>query len=158
MRESWVARWMLEWKSWEGQGEGRRWKKGSGSETIFDCVAFSLSRLFRDDHRQCSTQRGRFFRRRFLKKKEEFSRTLFRSLVVHPPFALPSPCLLYFLCHFRSVASLCRDWERNWNEVTKCQYYVIGFLPRLVFYLGTEFRAPRIHFEQRDFANLWDLN
>lgn len=47
-------------------------KKGSGSETIFDCVAFSLSRLFRDEHRQCSTQRRWFFRRGFLKKGRVF--------------------------------------------------------------------------------------
>lgn len=81
--------WMPKWKSWEAKVE----KKGSGNETIFGCVAFSLSRLFRDEYRQCSTT---FSSRIFAKRK---SRPFFRllSCCVHPtpcsslPLVFPPP-------------------------------------------------------------------
>lgn len=86
-------RWMFEWKKIRGE-EGWRWggwRKGSGSETIFGCVAFSLSRLFRDEY---NNARQRLFRRRFLGKRKHFP-AFFRLSLYILPFLHPLPFLSF---------------------------------------------------------------
>lgn len=62
------CRWILEWKNGSAKGRKKQKKKESGSETVFDCVAFSLSRLFRNEYRQWPTQR-RFFSSRLERRR-----------------------------------------------------------------------------------------
>lgn len=101
---------------------------------VFDCVAFSLSRLFRNEYRQWPTQR------RFFSWQLERRRVSFHFPSVH---SLPSSPAIPSLRSF--VPSLVQSHlsvviEHNWNEVTECQYYVIGSC-LLVSYLRTEFRC-----------------
>lgn len=130
------CRWILEWKS--GSAEGRKKmkerKKESESETVFDCVAFSLSRLFRNEYRQWPTQR-RFFSSRLERGRVPFH---LRSLPSSSSAAFPHPPppLLSLVRSHLSVVI-----ERNWNEVTECQYYVIGSCVSL---FPTEFRCRLI--------------
>jgi len=97
---------------------GRK-KEESGSETVFDCVAFSLSRLFRNEYRQWSTQRRFFFR--YL-KEEEF------------PSLLP----LHF---FRSSGYISLSWL-NVTETRLQSVNITSSVPVFLFsYFETEFRC-----------------
>lgn len=117
--------------------KGRK-KEESGSETVFDCVAFSLSRLFRNEYRQWPTQR-RFF---FVAGKR-------KSPLPSSPAAFPFLSLVGL--HLSVVI------ERNWNEVIECQYYIIGSC--LVFLLWNGISLPPcLDTEQKDSVNRWSWN
>lgn len=105
------------------------------SETVFDRVAFSLSRLFRNEYRQWPTQR-QFFSSRLERRGRGFPSTSILSSPAPPP-----------LLQLRPVTSLPR------LSVTETRLQSVNiirhrFLPSC--FLGTEFRY-RLDTKHKDF-------
>lgn len=123
------------------RGEKKRRKKENESETVFDCVAFSLSRLFRNEYRQWPIQR-RFFSSRLERGRIS---TSVRALPSSSPATPPAPSLV------RSHLS--------WLNVTETRLQSVNITSSVLVsscFLRTEFRCRLI--KQKNSANRWSRN